>query len=135
VVSSSTGPILSSSNLYRARSSSTEHNLLMLASPRMRRSNSRARLPHLQLRNVRYNKTTLRSGCTLFLTRVSKITARQTIHALQTRVPKERVSRSTRDTPRTLNSVYLQIDRIIFQNNGSFLSTRKLSLGIHADYH
>jgi len=80
-----------------------------LAPPRITRTKSRACLPRLQLRNVCYNKTTLRSGCTLFLTRVSNVTVR--LSANDSRVAKasaqRRVSRSTRDTPRTLKSVYL----------------------------
>ena len=62
-----------------------------LAPPPNTRKNSRACLPRLQLRNVGYNKTTLRSGCTLFLTRVSNVTVRLSANdsRVAKRVPKE----------------------------------------------
>ena len=71
---------------------STEHTLLMLASPRMRRRKIRARLPRLQMRNVCYNKTSRRSGCALFLTRLSS----QRITAIQQGVSAKRFTRCRR---------------------------------------
>jgi hypothetical protein len=107
----------------------------MLASPRMRRRKSRAHLPRLQLRNVCYNKTSRRSGCALFLTRLSnqRITARRFCKGL-TRAdvcPKGQPI-DTGYPAHTQFSFFAK--RIVFQNNGSFFSTRMLSLCILAEY-
>jgi len=134
VVSSSTGPILSISNPKPGPLFQYGAPPFKLAPPPNTRKNSRACLPRLQLRNVGYNKTTLRSGCTLFLTRVSNVTAR--LSANDSRVAKasaqRRASRSTRDTPRTLKSGYLQKET--YFRAMDFFSTRTMYQCFHADY-
>jgi hypothetical protein len=79
---------------------------------------------------------TLRSGCTLFLTRVSLITASLSTNDSRGANASAQRKGQPVDMRYPAHSQFsLFAKRTIFQNNWRSLSTRMLSLGIHADYH
>ena len=131
MVSSSTGPILSTSNPKPGPLFQYGAPPFKLALPRITRKKSRACLPRLQLRNVCYNKTTLRSGCTLFLTRVSNVTVRLSANdsRVAKRVPKEG-SADRHGIPRAHSNHFICKKKHIFELWIFFLLGRCISVSM-----